>query len=240
MEICTALYKHIKKHHSAADHLILGSDSTGGQNRNHMTTTLILRLLTEMPELKYVVHRFPIVGHSFLPNDRDFGVIANAKKKKQCLCDSVQYIKMIEEARKNPHPIQVIKIKPRDFVSFEDTANFKRVAENVDTDGDKFSLFSMHEMRYNKQLFGCQFQQLSSDAEFRTVNFAPPTTRSRRPNETAFSKLESVYPKDGVAIATKKYQDIHDKLLQYIPPVHHKEYMVKHATKRKNLYKYSK
>ena len=68
----------------------------------------------------------------------------------------------------------------------------------------------------------------------------PPTTRSRRPNEPTFSKLESVYPKDGVAIATKKYQDIHNKLLQYIPPVQHKQYMVKHATKRKNLYKYSK
>ena len=122
VEICTALYKHIKKHHSAADHLILWSDYTGGQNRNHMMTTIILRLLTEIPELKYVVNRFPIVGHSFLPNDRDFGVIANAKKKKQCLYDSAQYIKMIEEARKNPHPIQVIKMKPRNFVSFEDTA----------------------------------------------------------------------------------------------------------------------
>ena len=140
---------------------------------DHMMTTLILHLLTELSELKYVVHRFPIVGHSFLPNDRDFGVIANAKKK-QCLYDSAQYIKMIEEARKDPHPIQVFKTKPRDFVSFEDTASFNKLAENVDTDGDKFSLFSMHEMRYNKQLFGYQFKQLSSDAEFRTVDFAPP------------------------------------------------------------------
>ena len=59
---------------------------------------------------------------------------------------------MTEKARKNSHPIQVVKLKPTDYVSFEDT--FKRVAEIVDTEGGKFSLFSMHEMRYNKLLFG--------------------------------------------------------------------------------------
>ena len=105
IEICSALYTHIIKYHSSADHLILWSDSTGGQNRNHMMTTMIMRLLSELPALQYVVHRFPIVGHSFLPNDRDFGVIANAKKRKQALYDSGQYIDMIQSARKNPHPI---------------------------------------------------------------------------------------------------------------------------------------
>ena len=87
-EICSMVYKHVKEHYQDAKYLILWSDSTGSQNRNFQMMTMLLRLLEEMPNLEYIIHKFPIVGHSYLPNDRDFGIIANAKKKKDQLFSS--------------------------------------------------------------------------------------------------------------------------------------------------------
>ena len=112
------------------------------------------------------------------------------------------------------------------------------MAANVDTDGVKFTLFNMRVMRYTKDQFGYKFKHLSSDPDYRTVSYGPKSTRSRRPKEPIFSELQPVYPKEGVAIATKKYEDIHGKLMQYIPPVHHQEYHIKHAIKRANEYKF--
>ena len=126
-------------------------------------------------------------------------------------------------------------MKPTDFTSFEDPANIKRVAENVDTDGVKFTLLNMREMRYTKDQ---KLKNLSSDPDYRTVSYGPKCTRSLRPKGPIFCELQPVYPKEGVLIATKKYEDIHDKLMQYIPPVHHQEYHIKHATKRANEYKF--
>ena len=111
-------------------------------------------------------------------------------------------------------------MKLTDFTSFEDSANIKRVAENVDTDGVKFTLFNMHEMRYTKDQFGYKFKHLSSDPDYRTVSYGPKCTRYRRPKGSIFCELQPVYPKEGILIATKKYEDIHDKLMQYNPLVH--------------------
>ena len=95
-EITTCLYRFIKENYEEVDHLILWSDSCGGQNKNFIITCMFLRLLDELPNIKYISHRFPESGHSFLPNDRDFGVLQKAYKKKDAIYTPM-YIEVMEK-----------------------------------------------------------------------------------------------------------------------------------------------
>ena len=56
---------------------------------------------------------------------------------------------MIESARNKPSPIEVMKMKPTDFTSFKDYTNLRKLS-----DKKKFILFQMHQMKYQKYLFG--------------------------------------------------------------------------------------
>lgn len=65
----------------------LFADGCGGQNKNTtMMTMLAYWLLKESPEnIKKIELTFPIVGHSFIPPDRVFGLIEKEVKKKPLL-----------------------------------------------------------------------------------------------------------------------------------------------------------
>ena len=56
-------------------------DSCGGQNRNFIMTCFWLCILS-LFEIDNIIHRFPISGHSYLPNDQDFGDVEKAQKRK--------------------------------------------------------------------------------------------------------------------------------------------------------------
>ena len=131
----------------------------------------------------------------------------------------------------------MVKMKPEDFVSFEDSVNFKKLLINDDTNGDHFTLFDIHEMRYRRGFVGFDFKHLPSDATYRSCDFGPQTRLSRRPNMAVFGKLQPLYPASGVPISTAKYTDIMS-LLKYVPPIHHGDYTdLKHSMKRKNTFK---
>ena len=83
-KIASCLYKFVKdelRQDSEATTLIGWSDTCGGPNRNFIICSLWLRVLHECPNINTIVPRFPVSGHSFLPNDRD---MKKAKKKERC------------------------------------------------------------------------------------------------------------------------------------------------------------
>ena len=87
-EIASCLYKFVKdevRQDSEATTLMAWSDTCGGQNKNFVICSLWLRVLHEYPNINTIVHRFPVSGHSFLPNDGDFGDTEKAKKKKDAI-----------------------------------------------------------------------------------------------------------------------------------------------------------
>ena len=68
------------------DTLNLYSDGCGGQNKNRFVI-MYLYSLVKLGRFKKIKHVFLIRGHSFLPCDRDFGVIEQKKRKKRaCIC----------------------------------------------------------------------------------------------------------------------------------------------------------
>lgn len=72
-EVGSCLRTYLKEHPTTAKHLILYSDSCGGQNRNINMACLLLHIACS-DDYSYdsIDHKFMISGHSYLPNDRDF------------------------------------------------------------------------------------------------------------------------------------------------------------------------
>ena len=83
--IASCLYSYLSNNlHEPVDILIAWSDTGGGENRNFIIASFWLRVLVKF-DINSVIHRFPISGHSFLPNDRDFADVEEAKKKKDSI-----------------------------------------------------------------------------------------------------------------------------------------------------------
>ncbi|GLV33296.1 hypothetical protein CBL_20095 [Carabus blaptoides fortunei] len=82
-EIASCLVNFLKKHASTHSHIIMYSDCCTSQNRNIKISLSLLKLAQD-PEMtaNYIDHKFLTSGHSYLPNDADFGVIESKAKRK--------------------------------------------------------------------------------------------------------------------------------------------------------------
>lgn len=67
--------------------LVLFTDNCAGQQKN-MTMVQYLSCLAMTGRFTQIIHRFPERGHSFLPCDRQFGLISNKKKRKRIYLSS--------------------------------------------------------------------------------------------------------------------------------------------------------
>ena len=75
-DIGSCILKHFHSLQSNADRLIVYSDGCGGQNRN-INIACLWMFVTASPDFSYILvdYKFMLSGHSYLPNDRDFGAI---------------------------------------------------------------------------------------------------------------------------------------------------------------------
>lgn len=89
--------KLIKTEQPQIQHLIIWSDSCGGQNKNFYMLCLHEYLILKKL-FRTVDHKFPEVGHSYLDSDRDFGRIEKELRKHQMIFIPDQYEKIITSA----------------------------------------------------------------------------------------------------------------------------------------------
>lgn len=116
-EICSCIIKYLKLRPSQATHLIVYSDACGGQNRNINVACLWLYLVSNK-DYSYTTidHEFMVSGHSYLPNDRDFGFIEKANRHTQSVYTPEEWCTLVETARvKNPFHVQPMRCD--DFAS---------------------------------------------------------------------------------------------------------------------------
>lgn len=78
-EIASCLSNHVSARVEDARHLICYSDSCFGQNKNFVMMSLFNTLINE-ETFSRIDHKFLVRGHTYLPNDRDFGHISKVKK----------------------------------------------------------------------------------------------------------------------------------------------------------------
>ena len=116
-EVGSCLRHHLKQNGSTAKHLIAFSDACGGQNRNINMVCMWLHIVTSNDYPYCLVdHKFMVSGHSYLPNDRDFGCVETARRKQQHIFVPDDWFDLVEKAR-HINPFVVVRMSCADFVS---------------------------------------------------------------------------------------------------------------------------
>jgi len=196
----------------------LNSDSCGGQNRNINMVCLWLHVVSSA-EYSYTTidHKFMISGHSYLPNDRDFGSIETAKRRLSALYVPEEWCELVRKSRRvNPFPVR--RMYQSDFKSVSQLRS-EIVNRKKNTDKQKVEWLKMHWIRVQKSSPLCfQYRYTINTLEpWKTVNLR--RRRAGRPSDLGRVDLLPLY--DGPRpISAPKYRDLQE-LLSYVPPVHH-------------------
>lgn len=161
-EVCTFLMDYIEKYvRKDIKELRLFSDNCPGQNKNHCVTRMCLAL-TDTGKFEKVQHFFPIRGHSFLPCDRDFGVIKRNLRKFDRIYDVHKYTEIIITASAQ-NLFTVCEIKKDFIVNFKDwwqkyyksaifSSESKSLPRNMRI---PFSISKFHHFIYSSDMPGC-------------------------------------------------------------------------------------
>ena len=158
-----------------------------------------------------------MVGHSYLPNDRDYGSMETARCKESHLYTPNDWCQLIKKSRRQ-NPFTITAMTEEEFVSFKPlTKAF--VNRKLNTNKQKVDWLQIRWIRVTKDK-PLQFQYRYSHntlERWKTVDLE----RNTRVNHliwVLFHCQNSTAP----STAAKK-KDLLD-LLQYVPPVHHTFY----------------
>lgn len=186
------------------------SDSCPGQNRNH-TLVRFLMSLTIIQRFRVVNVYFPVRGHSFLPCDRDFGVIKRVIRRLDRIYSPEEYNNIIRTAKKKQPLFEVKPIESeqiRDFKNWWPTF-FKKTSTSVRSRPKQSFKISMYKhLIFKEEENGYLTGHASIDGInvdifklFKGGNLMLPT-------EKAYSGK--------VPIKSKKIEDV-SKVMHYIP-----------------------
>ena len=166
--------------------------------------------------LDVIDHKFLLSGHSFLPNDHDFGVVEMAIQKTNFLYILQNYYKLIQKCRKH-NTFLVHEMKSEDFYSTKplEEAILKRTKN---TDGETVNWLNICWIRFLRNAPYKLFYKTSmeKDSQFKTLNLSP---KRGRPSNFGKIVLSSLYEKTR-PVTKEKYKDMMD-LLPYVPLIHH-------------------
>lgn len=100
-EVSSCVFTYLRENPTSATRLIAYSDSCGGQNRN-INMVCFWMYVVASSEFSYTVvdHKFMLSGHSYLPNDRDFGRIEAARRQRATIFVPKVWYTLVENARR--------------------------------------------------------------------------------------------------------------------------------------------
>ena len=165
-------------------------------------------------------HKFMVSGHSYLPNDCDFGGIEGARHRLSHLYVPEEWGELVRKAHR-VNPFQVRWMTQADFISVG-PLKAAIVNRKVNTDGEKVEWLKRHWICVEKSSpLSYKYRYTLNELEpWKTADLRPK--RASRPSDIGRIELPPLY--DGPrAISAAKYRNLQD-LLCYIPPVHHSFY----------------
>ena len=220
-EIGLCLLRHVSSMSTSASHLILYSDSCGGQNRNANLLCLYLHVVAN-PDLPFDVidHKFMVPGHSYLPNDRDFGIIEQAKRRHQQIYTPHEWYDLVRNAC-HTNPFSVVEMTSKDFKSIKELKKLI-VNRKEDTVGRAVDWMSIRWIQVKKDAplkfrFRRSLNELEAwkEVDLKRKAKGRPADLGRFSFTTAYSGPRT--------LNTNKVQDILS-MLDFIPPIHHDFY----------------
>lgn len=166
--------------------------------------------------------KFLVSGHSFLPNDTDFGVIEKSSRKCPYIFSAQDWMKIAQEAKKAQPRFRVIEMKREEFKS---TKSLEAAIQNrkKTLTGHNFSWLKIRWLRFERvSPISLKFKEtLNEDIAFETVDLNK-TRPGRKISSLTTIQQEPLYPSRRNVTESKK-QHMKD-LLRFIPPMHHNFY----------------
>lgn len=148
-EVCTFLKDYIESNFSEViTELHIFSDGCPGQNKNNTIVRFLLALQAS-GRFNKICHYFPIRGHSFLPCDRDFGVLKKSIRRFDRVYIPEEYEEIISSCRKNK-PFAYQQIRYSDILDFKRwwPEFYKKIA-TATTSGEKFAISNYGQFVYD-------------------------------------------------------------------------------------------
>lgn len=219
-ETCSFILKYLKQNvPSSVKELHLYSDGYGGQNKNNVMIRFCLAL-TDTGMFEKVVHKFPIRGHSFLPCDRDFGLVKRKLNRIDRIYTPKQVCEVICNSAKG-HKFTVEMVNGEDVLDFKNwwSKHYKKTCLSIESSGrsiaraqkESFAVSSFMEFRYDHTRKGI-VEALKFIDGIQTSSFI-----LRNTNTDAVSlPIQKAYGEEKIPINIKKMNDI-KKVIKYIP-----------------------
>lgn len=126
IEVVSCLDNFFRSLPEEVTHVYLYSDGCPGQNKNTAVLQYLFTLV-RTGRFKFIQHHFPVRGHSFLPNDRDFGHTETKKKRHERVYTPEQWHDFMRSARRR-NPFNVTPVSQdmvKDYTSHF-TPSFKK------------------------------------------------------------------------------------------------------------------
>jgi hypothetical protein len=218
VEIGSCLTKYcLSKANEGVRHVTAYSDACGGQNRNHKIALFWMHICNSS-DIEVINHKFMVSGHSYLPNDSDFGVVERATNKSSELFVPEKWYSLIEKCKRKK-PFSVCRIDRDMFLSISELQKYTTIRK-TSIDGHNVEWLKMQWIQIRKEEPLKMFFKYSvqEDIEFQCVDF------SKKGNSLADSEytLQPLY-REQRPLSHEKAADI-KKLLKYLPTVHLKFY----------------
>lgn len=135
------------------------SDSCAGQNRNKNIICFSM-YICNVYDIDFWEHQYLESGHTYLPNDRDFGLIAKRGKHAN-VYDLDQWTAIIEEARVK-NPFNVIKMKNK-FKKIESLSASRKFNNNKTNAPQKFNFNKLRYFKVKKGSDIVMYKEAGSD-----------------------------------------------------------------------------
>lgn len=204
-DIATSLVKHLKTHAALQKHVIMYSDSCTGQNRNIKTTLSLLKLVQDPDtSIATIDHKFLVSGHSYLPNDGEFGIIESASRRHGQIYRPDQWVDIIKTAKRKEPYFVVTKMKNDEFLSTavleKSITNRKKTTCSYD-----FNWLNIRWLRFERNCpLQFQFKEtLNPDTSFYKVDLCKKT-KDDRLTCTIFDKTHSIHQEDQLLMQRRK------------------------------------
>lgn len=201
--------------------LQLFCDNCPGQNKNH-TLIRMCRALVDSGRFAKVENFFPMRGHSFLPCDRDFGVIKRKLKKTDRIYSVYEYVEqIILSSQKGNFVVKLVEAS--DILDFKTwwPAIYKKNVTSIETsrkEGPRSEKFMFNISKFHYFLHTTEKPGVVTAAPFiagcMSHNFVlrvPGQRKPSMPNKKAYENINMMVP-----INTNKIQDLR-KVASYIP-----------------------
>lgn len=216
-EISSCVQKHLQERATTLKHVVLYSDTCTGQNRNLNFVLMLMKLVdSDNNSIENIDFKFMVSGHSFLPNDSDFGSIELYAKQKSIYVPEDWY-DIIKKSRRNK-TFHVTKMSRCDFksvTSLQQTITKRK----KNTDNQPVSWLKMQWIRVVKADPYTMFYKETIQEEFPFSSINLKSNKRGRPSNLRCIGQENLYKAPRPVTQVKK-KDMID-LLPYIPPIHH-------------------